>query len=577
MNALSQSVFEELDVSQQHQAVLAVATSALGVTGVLATLVFGYSFFTTYMLVVCAVALLLFGLVVPIYRWAPFTIKTRITVAHNLIPAGLALPCAFVSIYGAGSFPVASIYAAAVPLLSGMICSVRSAVLWSAFMIGALIIALFVPKFSTMVPPVWASLAGGITIIVPVLLSMLAHRSIWAAAVQGQRDATAALQARHAEEERIQRDIREQERSGSLALMARGVAHDLNNFLTGILGSVGLAQHELQAGNKEAVRALLGTIEQASENSSELSRQLLEYAGAKRQTMARIEVHTRVSSALLLVNTIVPRNVSIDLRVETKAIVDGDPTQFDQVLVNLVRNAGQAYEEEGGEVIVEVGALDSTQPIECDTSTTPLPAGRYAVLQVKDRGKGIPVDMQRRIFDPFVSDKNQGKGLGLASVLGIVTAHSGGIRVHSAPGVGSTFTVFWPEADLRKLPSVEQVNADILIVDDHEDVRDIVATQATNSGYAVTTAKDGFEALRMVSMMDDLKAVVLDVAMPGLDGYETLKQLRQLQPTLPVVLISGHVFETPSHLDGTDECVRFLQKPFSSDRLNTAFNELGMA
>ena len=264
---------------------------------------------------------------------------------------------------------------------------------------------------------------------------------------------------------------------------------------------------------------------------------------------------------------------------ERSTTVEGDPSQLSQVAMNLVTNASEALGPGSGSITVRTGTVECTRSdlLQCYLGED-LAEGAYVFLEVRDSGTGMDDATQSRIFDPFFSTKFTGRGLGLATVLGIVRGHRGAIWVHSQPGRGSTFRVLLPQSPTQ--PSVSRLRpprehwrsrGTVLLVDDDPDVREITEHMLRDLGFEVATAADGREALQAFrASKDEIAAVVLDMTMPELSGEEVLAALRDTHPDTPVVLMSGFSKRYAAGRMTGDPRSSFLQKPFEAAELAAA-------
>ncbi|MBN9117724.1 MAG: PAS domain S-box protein [Planctomycetes bacterium] len=382
---------------------------------------------------------------------------------------------------------------------------------------------------------------------------------------------------KRAEEERetLNRQLQDAQRWESLGVLAGGVAHDFNNILTVVLGSAGLARRGLLPGSP-AVN-YLDQIEQACRRAAEVCRQMLAYAGRAHGSGTRTDLPALVrESAPLLDIPAAHATVRLDLD-DPLPPVRADPAQVRQVLVNLVTNAAEATGR-AGEVVVRAHAAEVPEGTsDADLQLAP-PPGRYVVLTVTDRGPGMSPEVRARMFDPFFTTKFAGRGLGLAAVLGIVRTHKGGIRVSTAPGLGTTVSVYWPAAhdpapDASVPVPAAPPTVAALVIDDEMFVREVTASTLEEMGFAALLAADGPSGLDLfVRHRDVIKVVVVDVMMPGMTGDEVVLALRRTAPTVPVVLVSG--FTERRLLKSLGPRTEFLQKPFHPEDLMAVVRRL---
>jgi CheY-like chemotaxis protein len=259
----------------------------------------------------------------------------------------------------------------------------------------------------------------------------------------------------------------------------------------------------------------------------------------------------------------------------------GDPSQINQVLLNLVTNASEAIGATAGTVTIRTERVNIT-PMDMLTLTASpeMEPGPYVCIEVHDTGGGISAEAIGHIFEPFFTTKFVGRGLGLAAVLGIVQGHRGGIRVSSQIGVGTTFELFFPmvspamRASNSPFPGAPAANRGmVLVVDDDPTVREFASAILTGASYTVVTAVDGEDALAKVRR-DNMQfdAVLLDLTMPKLDGEDTLMALRMISPNIPVVLTSGYGEQAVVQRFVGRGLADFLPKPFVSEALLGVIN-----
>ncbi len=379
------------------------------------------------------------------------------------------------------------------------------------------------------------------------------------------------------ERERMEAKMREAQKLESLGVLAGGVAHDFNNLLTGILGNVTLALFEL--GPRHRAAPLIEQIEVAALKASDLTRQLLAYAGKGKFNVEPIDLSRLVSEMSTLLHTTVTKKVRLEVDLEAHLPpVEGDASQIHQVVMNLVLNAAEAIG--GAEGVVRVRtSLVSAPPDEHPTAgrVGALPMGRYVKLEVSDTGVGMDGETIGKIFDPFFTTKFAGRGLGLAAILGIVGAHRGAVYVRSVPGAGSTFQVYLPVSEFparradapRISPQLEgRFDGTILLVDDEHLSRTATANVLRKLGFRVIEAEDGYrgvEAFR--DHGDDVRLVLLDLTMPRMGGEEVLAAIRALRRDVPVVAMSGFSRDDVSRRFGSLPPSGVLEKPFGVDEL----------
>jgi two-component system cell cycle sensor histidine kinase/response regulator CckA len=384
------------------------------------------------------------------------------------------------------------------------------------------------------------------------------------------RDVTAA---READEARrlLDQQLLETQKLESLGVLAGGIAHDFNNLLTGVLGNISLAR--LQLDNPEATASHLDGIETSAMRAADLCQQMLAYAGKGRFHLQRLDLGALVSDMLPLLRLSVAKGVS--LRVELTPDLPamwGDPTQMRQVVLNLVMNGSDAIAGTGTiEIRVFVVPPDAGLLVELMPPIEPEGEAGYLVLEISDSGCGMTAEMQARVFEPFYTTKFTGRGLGLAVVHGIVRGHQGGVRVESAPQLGSTFSVALPaitqpaEPLSRLAPAVDawQGSGHVLVADDEDLVRDVADTMLRQLGFDVVAVENGREAVRAFALEPDrFDLVLLDLTMPVMTGAEALVAIRQIRPDIPVLVMSGYN-EQDTPVTGGQQATAFLHKPFS--------------
>ncbi|CAN5923046.1 hypothetical protein BH11MYX3_BH11MYX3_20700 [soil metagenome] len=367
----------------------------------------------------------------------------------------------------------------------------------------------------------------------------------------------------------LERRMVDAQRAESLGVLAGGLAHDFNNLLVAILGNADLGLRDIPVGAPG--RAALENVRTAGLRAAELTAQLLAYAGRAGVSAARVEPAPIVEELLRISASRMPANAVATVDIPAELWIRGDAGQFRQVVLNLLVNAREALGDQGGtiEITARPMRLDGApHPDDVLTAT----AGSYVMLEVKDDGSGMSAESRRRIFDPFFTTKPTGHGLGLAALLGIVRSHAGGLRLQSVLGKGSTFQVMWPaaaETDPAARIEAIPVRRTVLVIDDEDLVRDVVARMVEDLGYLAVTAADGVLGLEVVDQQS-IDIVLVDLTMPRMSGADVVSALRVRRPTLPIVLCTGYDRDR----QGPVEADAYLPKPFRIEALEHTLAKL---
>ena len=372
---------------------------------------------------------------------------------------------------------------------------------------------------------------------------------------------------------RLQEKLQQAQKLESLGVLAGGIAHDFNNLLVAILGHAGMALSDLRP--ESPVREDLDAIEAAAIRASELTKQLLAYAGRGRFVIGRLDLGRLVEEMGHILSAVIPKNVLLRYQfARDLPSIEADPTQIRQVVMNLITNAADAIgPKKSGIITVSTSVIYAEREYLADTFVDDtLTAGYYVCLEVSDTGSGMTPETRTKIFDPFFTTKFAGRGLGLAAVLGIMRAHRGAIKVYSEVGRGSTFKVLFPAIEgtpdaLLEIGKAQEASGwgTLLVVDDEESVRNITRRILERAGYTVLVACDGVEALQVFRKHQEaIRAVVLDVTMPHMGGEETFRQLRQLDPRVRVRLSSGYSEQEATSRFAGKGLAGFIEKPFKA-------------
>ena len=388
-----------------------------------------------------------------------------------------------------------------------------------------------------------------------------------------------AIERKLAEEERerLEGQVRHAQKLESLGVLAGGIAHDFNNLLTGVLGNIELGL--LQVEQRSPAARSFTEARVSAERAADLSRQMLAYSGKGNFVIEAVDVNVLVSEIGNLLEVSVSKNVALSYDLERGLPpVVADVTQLHQVLLNLVTNASDSIGDEGGVVTLRTGVRDCDSAYLSETYLDDhLAEGDYLFIEVTDTGCGMDPETIQRIFDPFFSTKFTGRGLGLASALGIVRGHSGAIKVASGEGSGTTFTVLLPVGNCVALVRSEEEEEDVassegggtvLLVDDEDAVRDIGMRLLEQAGFEVVGAADGCEAVDYYrEHCNDISCVLLDLTMPRMGGEETFQELRKIREDVMVVLSSGFSEQEVIGRFAEGGICGFVQKPYRFEKL----------
>jgi PAS domain S-box-containing protein len=377
--------------------------------------------------------------------------------------------------------------------------------------------------------------------------------------------------SREEEHRRLESRVQHAQKLESLGVLAGGIAHDFNNLLMGILGNADVALARLAP--ESSGREPLVRIKIASQRASELTNQMLAYSGRTSFQAESVDLNRIVEEMTHLLRAVISKKARLELELATMIPpVRADAAQLRQIVMNLITNASDAVGGEDGVVRVTTDVVEADRGLlaRCDVGDRLAP-GSYVSLEVADTGSGMNEATRQRMFDPFFTTKFTGRGLGLAAVLGIVRGHEAAMRVESAPGRGTRFTVLFPASAVASVvapaeaesESGARVGATILVVDDEPAVREVALGLLEAAGYRVVLAADGHEgveALRKHGRGIDL--VLLDMTMPGLSGEEALEEMRKVEPGVRVLLSSGYTEPDTGDRFSARNLAGFIQKPY---------------
>jgi len=424
----------------------------------------------------------------------------------------------------------------------------------------------------------------------------------------------ASVQQDVTERKRLQAQSEHTQRLESLGVLAGGIAHDFNNLLSVIMGNVGLAQNKLAQNklaqnklaqnklaqneltqneltqNKAEQKALeepvsivskeLANIQAASKNAATLCQQMLAYSGQGKFIIQALNLSNIISDLLPLLESSISKRAKLNVHLDADLpAIEADKGQIQQVIMNLIINASEAIADHDGHIHVtatqqHLHAVDMGDLLGSEA----LSEGDYVHLQIQDDGCGMNEETQARMFDPFFTTKFTGRGLGMSAILGIVRAHSGGIKVASLPNHGTCFDIYFPatealcvQNDATMMASTPQQlkQGKVLVVDDEELLREIAQSIFEEIDLKTIQAEDGLQAIELLQrdQQHEISLVLLDMTMPKMGGEACYNKLRSFAPDLPVIICSGYAEQEVRQHFTTSQCIDFLQKPYLPEQL----------
>ena len=375
----------------------------------------------------------------------------------------------------------------------------------------------------------------------------------------------------------LENQLRQAQKMESLGTLAGGIAHDFNNIIAVINGYAEFAM--LNTGNADALQRSVREIKRAAQRASGLVRQILTFSRKAEVSVAAMDLNQLTRDLVALLSETFPRNISFNFALDDKLPpLLADQNQLQQIVLNLCVNARDAMPS-GGTLTLTTACVDPAK-----LPATLQPGRGYACLAVSDTGTGITPEVRARIFEPFFTTKavNQGTGLGLAVVYGIVASHEGTIEVESEPGAGSTFKIFLPLADNLVIAPVATRATDfpggtesLLVVDDEAPLRMLLEAALSQKGYKVVSARDGLDAIEKIAdPARQFDAVLLDLNMPGANGVDVLRVIKATRPSLKVLILTGHLTPTARMEFERLGQKHFARKPYTLDELGRQLREV---
>jgi PAS domain S-box-containing protein len=388
------------------------------------------------------------------------------------------------------------------------------------------------------------------------------------------RDIT-AKKASLREKKILEAQLRHAQKLESIGVLAGGIAHDFNNLLQVIMGNseMALKDMSIDASARDRIEASYA----AATSAASLCDQMLTYAGHSRQDFQSIHLPQLVESMVNLLKVSYSKSAEFVFNFDKGAgAIEGDDAQIRQVLMNLVTNASESLDNDPGRIALNIGTADIAAVSAASNWVGPVPpAGQYVSLEVSDTGCGMDTQTRDKIFDPFFTTKFTGRGLGLSATLGIIRSHHGFLKVDSVAGQGTSFTVLFPVATPSQkaatTPAAREpgmLDATVLLADDEKAVRKVSCAMLEQLGCRVILAANGREAVeKFTENADDIDIVLMDLAMPRLNGNEACAQIRRIRPDIPVIFCSGYANDAVEADVAAAGFTGFLHKPYRRHQL----------
>ena len=381
----------------------------------------------------------------------------------------------------------------------------------------------------------------------------------------------------------LEEQLQQSQKMEAIGQLAGGVAHDFNNLLTSVLGYSEMALRQLPPDHP--IRSEIQEIQKAGERAAHLTRQLLAFSRKQVFETKGLDLNALIEESSRMLSRLLGERISLVTQLDSAlGSIRADPGQVEQVLINLVLNARDAMPE-GGTLTIRTENSDREASSRDHAGPAP---GHYVAVCVADTGIGMDPETQKRIFEPFFSTKEKphGTGLGLATVYGIVSQSGGHVAVQSAPGLGATFTVYFPRvavsvpeqdapAAITSAAGATSGSETILLVEDEDAVRDLTRRCLVGGGYTVIPAGSAEEAIDLAAEHDGhIDLLLTDVVMPGASGPQLARRLLERRPDVRVLYVSGYTDAAMASEGILDSGVSFLQKPFTPEALSRKVRDI---
>ncbi|HMA61129.1 MAG TPA: PAS domain S-box protein [bacterium] len=391
------------------------------------------------------------------------------------------------------------------------------------------------------------------------------------------RDITERKQVQR-EKKELQHQRQQTQKLETLGTLAGGIGHDFNNILTPILGYSEMIKQNFD--NNDPNHQYINEIINGCIRAKDLIYQMLSFSRETSHERRPLNIIPIIKETLKLIRSSLPRTINIKQNYESPCpIISADPTRIHQVVMNLCTNAYQAMENQGGVLSIEVKKLyvdenTSRKYIDLDT-------GDYIKLSISDTGVGMDESTLQHIFEPFFTTKDEGTGMGLAVVHGIVKSHDGRISVYSDSGEGTTFNLYYPVIEDQQSHDhdsdfkIEQGNETILLVDDRENVSSIISQMLNQLGYHVIIANSSKNAVEICQQHPNkFDIAITDYIMPGMSGIQLSHKLREINPDLPIIMISGHGYNIDNKKLKKAGIQTLVHKPIMSQKIAKTIREI---
>ncbi|MCP3901928.1 MAG: response regulator, partial [Desulfobacteraceae bacterium] len=381
----------------------------------------------------------------------------------------------------------------------------------------------------------------------------------------------------------LAKQLKNSQKMEAIGTLAGGIAHDLNNILSPVLGYSEMSMMDVEPDSK--IYKYSEKIQKAAYRAADLVRQILSINRSTVEEKKPIKIHPVAKEVIKLLKGSIPSTIKITDKVDRNCgHVNADPTQIHQIIMNLCTNSFHAMEKIGGELTISLKEVSLSKEELIEHSNLTL--NKYISLQVTDTGNGMDDKIQERIFDPYFTTKEEGKGtgLGLATVYNIVQSYNGAIFVQSNPGQGTSFTILLPidyskinnqikrpKTNIKKKITGEK----ILFIDDNKDIVEMCKQNLEAINYKVEDFSSSLEALKFFKEQhQNIDIVITDQTMPDLTGVELAKEMKKINKTIPIILISGYAEAVDLKKIDLAGISKFLKKPLSMDGLSNAIQNI---